>query len=255
VIRGLIKPPAWTIHLIFCNNVTTNGVKINSHGVQNGDGWNPDSSSNCYIFNSVFETGDDCIAIKAGKGLKGYQIGRPSKNIRITDCLFISGHSLAIGSETGGGIVDVFIQDCTIGNITGGIRLKSHPTRGGYIKNITVKDCTSMTINIRMQVAYNNDGEPAPVLPLFSNMNFTNIDLRKGSGKIIDLQGLDKSYIKDVKFSNIYCPANAVIMCRNCERIDFKNVNTLDGIKPPEYRIKQSKKVNHDQGLARPPTP
>jgi polygalacturonase len=242
------NPPAWTIHLIYCNNLTTDGIQVLSHGVLNGDGWNPDSSSNCYIINSTFDTGDDCIAIKAGKGLKGYEIGRPSNNIRITDCLFTRGHSLAMGSETGGGIENVFIQDCTVGNLNLGVQMKSHPTRGGYIRNITVRDCACKRITFLMRVPYNNDGKPAPVLPEFSNMSFSNLDMSKAAGNFIMIRGLPESPIKDIQFSNIICPQNpkARIYGADCDGIEFKNVKTADGAQSPRYNFKNSKNIFRD---------
>ncbi len=246
---------SWNIHMIFCDGITTDGIDVNSEGIPNGDGWNPDSSTNCYIFNSTFNTGDDCIAIKAGKGLKGYQIGRPSKNIRITDCHFVSGHSLAIGSETGGGIEDVIIQDCTVGNLGYGIQMKSHPTRGGYIKNITVKDCSCKSVTFFMKVPYNNDGDPAPVLPEFSNMSFSNLDMTGGSGKIIQMHGLDKSSIKDIKFSNIRCPNNATITGTHCDRVIFKNVTTANGSPPPLFKFSHSQQIKNEHKFIAPPLP
>ena len=49
----------WNIHMIYCDHVVTHGCTFYSHGIWNGDGWDPDSSSDCVIFNCVFNTGDD----------------------------------------------------------------------------------------------------------------------------------------------------------------------------------------------------
>ena len=60
-------------------NITCNGLKINSitSKTPNGDGIDPDSSVNSYIFNCSFSTFDDCIAIKSGKNTQGNKVGKP----------------------------------------------------------------------------------------------------------------------------------------------------------------------------------
>ena len=75
--------PAWNIHMIYSKDITTCGCKIVSKGVWNGDGWDPDSSENCVVFNTEFRTHDDAIAIKSGKNPEGNVINRPTKNVYI----------------------------------------------------------------------------------------------------------------------------------------------------------------------------
>ncbi len=43
-IKGITveKPPMWTVHMIYSDNIVTNGVTINTSGYRNGDGWDPD---------------------------------------------------------------------------------------------------------------------------------------------------------------------------------------------------------------------
>lgn len=65
----------------------------------NGDGWDPNSSTNCTIFACEFCTGDDAVAIKSGKNPEGNIINRPTKHIRVFDCHSGFGHGICIGSE------------------------------------------------------------------------------------------------------------------------------------------------------------
>ncbi|WP_232842713.1 MULTISPECIES: glycoside hydrolase family 28 protein [Lactobacillaceae] len=97
------NPPCWTLHLLYCDAVTVNNIGISSQGIDNGDGIDPDSSQNVWIFANTFDTGDDCIAIKSGKNPEGNRINRPSRNIEIFDLKMTGGHGLAIGSEQSGG--------------------------------------------------------------------------------------------------------------------------------------------------------
>lgn len=58
--------PSWNVHMTYSDNVVTANCYIHSEGISNGDGWDPDSSTNCTIFNCDFSTRDDMIAIKSG---------------------------------------------------------------------------------------------------------------------------------------------------------------------------------------------
>lgn len=72
--------PMWEIHPVLCTNVTVRGVTVVSHG-PNNDGCNPESCRDVLIEECVFDTGDDCIAIKSGRNDDGRRIATPSENI------------------------------------------------------------------------------------------------------------------------------------------------------------------------------
>jgi polygalacturonase len=116
----------------------THGVNIQSKGIDNGDGWDPDSSQNLLIFDTVFDTGDDCIAIKSGKNPEGNQINRPAKNIRLFDLAIRGGHGIAIGSEQSGGVENISFRDCQLTNTLYGLELKAQNDRGGYIRQSSI---------------------------------------------------------------------------------------------------------------------
>jgi polygalacturonase len=237
--------PCWTIHYIYSNQVTLHDLNIISTA-HNGDGIDPDSSTDSYIFNCTFSTGDDCIAIKSGKNPEGYTIGKPTRNIRITDCDFTRGHSLAIGSEMSGGVSDVFIQDCKIGNLLHGLQIKATKDRGGYVRNVIVRDCELLKITLYTAVNYNNDGEAAPVLPQFSDMEFSNLNLTaaKPNQTVLDINGFpdEKHYTRNIIFENLSLPEQSTIRIKNGEVLTFKNVQCADG-KKPEYQIIDSKNI------------
>lgn len=239
--------PCWTIHYIYSDQVTLHDLNIVSTA-RNGDGIDPDSSTDSYIFNCDFSTGDDCIAIKSGKNPEGYYVGKPTRNIRITDCNFIRGHSLAIGSEMSGGVSDVFIQDCKIGNLLHGLQIKATKDRGGYVKNVIVRDCELLKVTLYTAVNYNNDGEAAPVLPQFSDMEFSNLDLTKAKPNevLIDVNGFEdeQNYTKNILFKNISLPNQSIIRVKNGELITFKEVKGLDNTRP-EYKIIESKEISY----------
>ncbi len=42
-----------------------------------------------------------------------------------------------------GGVEDVQIWDCDLANSLSGIEIKATPKRGGYVRGVTVRDCTA----------------------------------------------------------------------------------------------------------------
>ena len=79
------RSPMWCIHPLLCTNVTIRGVEVISHG-PNNDGCDPESCKDVLIENCLFDTGDDCIAIKSGRNADGRRIGVPSENLIIRNC-------------------------------------------------------------------------------------------------------------------------------------------------------------------------
>jgi exo-poly-alpha-galacturonosidase len=232
----ITEPPSWTIHYIYSNNISCHDLKVITLNIRNGDGIDPDSSTDSYIFNCSFDTGDDCIAIKSGKNPEGFFIAKPTKNVRITDCDFIRGHGISIGSEMSGGVSDVLVQDCKAGALLNGMQIKGTKERGGYVRNVTVENCQLLKITVFSKLNYNNDGEGAPKPPIFENFVFKNIDLSQASVKepVININGFKdpKHLLKNVEFTNIKMPENAKVVINDAEKIKFMEVNSLTGAKP-----------------------
>src|SRR5213594_542198 len=104
--------PMWEIHPVLCSNIIVRGVKISSHG-SNNDGCDPESCQDVLIEDCVFDTGDDCIAIKSGRNNDGRRVNVPSENIIIRNSTMKDGHGgVVMGSECSGGIRNVFIENC-----------------------------------------------------------------------------------------------------------------------------------------------
>ncbi len=244
----ITEPPCWTIHYIYSNNISCHDLNIITYGIRNSDGIDPDSSTDSYIFNCTFDTGDDCIAIKSGKNPEGYYIAKPTTNVRITDCDFVRGHGISIGSEISGGVNDVLVQDCRAGALYHGLQIKATKERGGYVKNVTVSDCQLLQITVFSALNYNNDGEAAPAPPTFANFTFKNIDLSDASTKepVIDINGFkDPAHkLKNVTFENIVMPSNSKVVINDAQKIKFENVKTVSGSKPA-YVINNSTSINY----------
>lgn len=232
----------WNVHMIYCDDIVTDHVTINSFGVWNGDGWDPDSSTNCTLFASTFNTGDDGVAIKSGKNPEGNIINRPSEHIRVFDCVSKKGHGICIGSEMSGGVSDVKIWDCDLSDSWCGIEIKGTKKRGAYVKDIHVTDCKTSRI-LMHSVLYNDDGERvAKHPPIFKDCIFERIHIQgcyndqhsfEGGGikeaAAIELYGFDESgyEVQNIKFKDIVIEDRKIqtISMQHCKNVNFENLS------------------------------
>ena len=229
---------SWNVHMIYSNNVVTHNCTFRSQGVWNGDGWDPDSSTNCTIFASEFFTGDDAVAIKSGKNPEGNVIARPCEHIRVFDCISHFGHGLTIGSEMSGGVSDVRIWNCDMNNSFYGVEIKGTKKRGGYVRDVKVSYCSLARV-LMHSVGYNDDGEGAPTVPVFENCSFENLKLsalqygkdeKHVPCEAINLAGFDNSEhaLRGVKFKNIVIDSSEsrvhtfLVSC--CEGLCLENI-------------------------------
>jgi len=241
----LTEPASWTLHYLYSNQVSIHDLNIVT-AVPNGDGIDPDSSSNSYIFHCRFSTGDDCIAVKSGKNPEGNRINRPTENVRIVDCVFTKGHGISIGSEMSGGVRGVLVQDCVAGALMHGLQIKGTKERGGFVEDVTVRDCDLQKISILTALPYNNDGEAAPEQPWFRRFRFQNIDLSQASiaGPVMIINGFpaEGHRTSQVSFDGVKLPAGAVIEIDHCEDMSFRKLSTADG-RPPRFVVIRSERV------------
>ncbi len=137
--------PFWVIHPFLSKNIVIRDVKVKAHG-HNNDGVDPEMSQNILIENCVFDQGDDAIAVKSGRNQDAWRLNTPSKNIIIRNCTVKNGHQLlAIGSELSGGVENIFMDNCTVteeakSSLNHLVFIKTNERRGGYVKNIFVKN-------------------------------------------------------------------------------------------------------------------
>lgn len=138
--------PSWTLHPFFSEELRFIGLNIqNPFDSPNTDGLDPESCRNVEILGVHFSVGDDCIAIKSGKIFMGRRFKRPTEHVRIRQCLMENGHgAVTLGSEIGGGVRDVVVQDCLFRNTDRGLRIKTRRGRGedSVISDIVFRNLT-----------------------------------------------------------------------------------------------------------------
>lgn len=220
--------PQWTIHPVYCEDVEVRRVKVETTG-PNTDGLNPDSCKNVLIEDCRFSTGDDCIAINSGMNEDGWRVAKPCENITIRGCIMTGGHGgVVIGSGMSGGVENVEISDCRICSTMQGIRLKSMRGRGGYVKNvrirdITITDVTHQAISINMFYEYSTVIPGTQTPPVFSDIRIENV---KGNslGCGILVKGLPEQKLQDLSLKNIELKAKEGIVCTDVEGLVFEGV-------------------------------
>lgn len=201
----VVDSPMWEVHPLYCTNVTVRGIKISSHG-KNNDGCDPDSCTDVLIKDCVFDTGDDCIAIKAGRDHDGRRVNLPSQNIVIQNCEFKDGHGgVTLGSETAGGLRNVFAENCRFDspNLDMAMRFKSDATRGGFIENVFIRNCTVDTARtgIHMTLKYTK-GATGSFVPRVANIDIRDCAFHQLLRQGIFIEGLANGKISDVTIAD-----------------------------------------------------
>jgi unsaturated rhamnogalacturonyl hydrolase len=207
----IIRSPMWEIHPVLSQNITVRGVQIHSHG-PNNDGCDPESSRNVLIEGCVFDTGDDCIAIKSGRNGDGRRVNVPSENFVIRKCVMLDGHGgVVLGSECTGGVRNIFVEDCTMDspNLDRALRFKDNAVRGGVMENVFMRNVRIGRVGeavLTIDLLY-EEGEKGSFLPIVRNVQLDHLT-SLGSPRIMYIRGfagavIDNIRINDSVFNNV----------------------------------------------------
>jgi polygalacturonase len=225
----IVNSPMWEIHPVLSTNVTVRGVHISSHG-PNNDGCDPESSRDVLIENCVFDTGDDCIAIKSGRDNDGRRVGVASENVFVRGCTMKDGHGgVVIGSEISGGCRNVFVEDCHMDspNLDRALRFKSNARRGGTVENVFVRNVevgrvaeAILTIDFMYET-----GPNGPYKPVVRNVELQNVR-SASSPRVMWIASWPGAVIDDVRFVDCtFRGVETAEMLQNAGSISFRNVN------------------------------
>ena len=205
--------PFWVIHPVLSSNVTVRGVSIFSLG-PNSDGCDPESSTDVLIENTLFDTGDDCIAIKSGRNADGRRLAAPSERIIVRNCRMRAGHGgVTIGSEVSGGVRDVFAERNAMSSpdLDRGLRIKTNAARGGIVENIFMRDTeineVGSAIDVDMLYMVADEDLSRPYTPAVRNVLVERLIVNRAAValSIVGLAGSPVSglVIRDSVFRNV----------------------------------------------------
>jgi polygalacturonase len=196
------RSPMWEIHPLLCTNVTVKGVDIVSHGANN-DGCDPESCCDVLIEKCLFDTGDDCIAIKSGRNNDGRRVGVPSVNLIIRDCTMRDGHAgVAIGSEISGSCSNVFVEHCEMSspNLVCALRLKNNAARGGILQGIFMRNVNVGQVKdsvLQIDFLY-DEGMRGSFKPVVHNVEMDHVKVAH-TPRVLNVRGFPGAEISDVR--------------------------------------------------------
>lgn len=148
----------WNLHLFQCEQVLVQGLTISAPHegatrAASSDAIDIDVCTNVIIRDCDFDTDDDCVCIKGGKGPDAHQMNLPTENVLVENCRFGFGHGvLTVGSEA-----------C-------------------IARNITVRGCELDGENNLVRFKFRDD-----TVQLFENIVFEDITIRQG-GWLFDIK-------------------------------------------------------------------
>ena len=224
----------WSIHPTNCEDVQIRGLNIRSTG-GNGDGIDIDSCRRVRIENCDIASGDDCIAIKSGRGSEAYQLLQTCEDVLISNCTFADSifACIGIGSETSGGIRNVRVEHCKFTEAkTFAFYIKTRVGRGAFIEDIVADDLdVSGTgggfLSFNLLSSGLQDQDPVPGvdgIPTVRNFRFSNVRV-KDCPQLVDGTRIHPDKPLDgFLLSNVTGDCKKGIALANIRKAEIRNV-------------------------------
>jgi len=249
---ALRNSPKFVFYPNHCTNLTVDGATIyNDWWAQNGDGMDISACKNVVIYNCLVNAGDDGICMKSSGGKDTIP---ELQNIIIAGCTVLRAHGgFVIGSNTDGGMQDIYVADCNYTGTDVGIRVKSNPGRGGLVKNIYIDNITMSKIQDEA-ILFATSYEDVPAgknskdvstttddkIPEFTGFHISNIKCT-GAKTAISMTGLPGTPVHDIYFQNINITYGEGFISTYAKDIYLDNVTLNAG--DPLYSTSKSKNI------------
>ncbi len=239
-VEGVTLENSPKFHLVpeGCRDVQVRSVTIRApQNAANTDAIDPGDCQDVVISNCLIDVGDDDIAIKSGRRIPGVPFS--SAHFLVTQCRFLHGHGMSIGSETLGGVDDVVVEDCTFQDTENGLRIKSDVNRGGLVQNVTYRHIRMENVNpaITLTCFYQNNSSGDAALasqtmkkahglhpPVYRDIHFLDI-VASSPKKAGILAGLPSDCISNVDFTRVRLSARTGLEIENVMGVNFKETS------------------------------
>lgn len=229
-----INSPFWVNHLVYTEDATVRGIRVESH-FANNDGIDIDSSKNVLVENCWFRTGDDSVVIKSGRDLDGRTINVPSERILVRNNDMGGEDGIALGSEMSGGIRDVFFTDNFLRQGVSAFRFKSNLDRGGKVENIYLRNFKVGSFDNLFWFQLNYPGELGGIFPAtYKDIHIENIQVQEVD-TFLEVHApadapLQKVFFKDINVEKVKIP----LIIENANELNFEGVKLgsqrIDGV-------------------------
>ncbi len=205
--------PMWQLVPYYCDDVVIHNIRVLApQHSPNTDAVDPFSSSNVRIDHLYADVGDDDIAIKSG-AINSPGGDDPSRDIVISDCTFLHGHGLSIGSEIAGGARNILAERIHFNGTDNGIRVKANRDRGNDVSNLVFRDIDMKDVKNPLVISeyypriLPPEGGVAPepvtrLTPHFHNIMIQNVTATGAvmTGAIV---GLPEAPVTDIVLQNV----------------------------------------------------
>ncbi|WP_425399441.1 glycoside hydrolase family 28 protein [Aeoliella sp.] len=213
----LRNSPMWNIVPIYCEQVIVRGVTIESQEVVNGDGVNIVSCRNVLVEYCSTNTGDDCYALKAGRGEDGLRTSKPVENVVLRFNHSTGGTGgIAFGSETAGGIRDIYAHDCVFEGVRHAVYIKTRRPRGGGGERINIERVRFTAtyhgvlidmIGLPMYVGELGNRLPrrehTRLTPFYRDLTIRDLEGTCATGNALKIKGIPESPASDLLFERL----------------------------------------------------
>jgi polygalacturonase len=202
---SMINAPMWHVHPVLCTNVTIRGLTLRSQG-PNTDGCDAESCRDVLIERCIFDTGDDCIALKSGRNADGRRLHTPIENVVIRDCAMRDGRSgIVIGSEIAGGARNIFVERCQMQSprLNRALRIKTNAACGGTIEHVTLRDLTIGQVADALVEAnfFYEEGDTGAFTPIVRDIDISRVTSQKSRYALV-VRGFARSPVTDIRISD-----------------------------------------------------
>jgi polygalacturonase len=189
------------------------------------------------IEDCLFDTGDDCIAIKSGRNADGRRINTPCENIVIANCDMRAGHGgVVIGSEISGGVRNVFAEKCRMSSPDHdrAIRIKTNSVRGGVIEHLRYRNIEVGQVKDAIVINFfYEEGDAGKFDPVVRDIVIENLSIEQAN-RVFQVRGFERDPIRDVRLIDVRVTSAAEIgVVENIE--GFVTENVMINGKPYEY--------------------
>lgn len=259
---GLKNSPKFVFYPTKCTNlIISNAIVYNEEWAQNGDGIDISACKNVIIYNTLVSAGDDGICMKSSNASSDTADAQ-LQNVLIAGCTVLKGHGgFVIGSNTDGGMKNIFVKDCIFNGTDIGIRVKSNIGRGGNVRNVYI-DNIRMDNIIHEAILFSTSYDDKTVgkasstttdqknvkVPHFNNFHISNI-ICSAADKAISIAGLEEQHTHDLFFENMEINSKRGFDATDANHIYLKNVKIVAA--EPIFKLTRSSDIFNDGVLVK----
>ena len=245
LLRGVTirNSPKFVFYPNNCTDLTMDHVNIfNEWWAQNGDGIDISACKKVMIYKCTVSAGDDGICMKSSGARPG---GAALEDVIVAGCTVYRAHGgFVIGSNTDGGMKDIFVSDCTFIGTDVGLRFKSNMGRGGLVNDIFIRDIAMRNIVNEAVLfdTYYEDAQagvtkdpskpkPEDKTPEFRDFHISHI-VCNGARTAISITGLPQMPVSRIAFDSIEIHSGKGLIATQAKDIDLHDVKLITQQEP-----------------------